>query len=90
MGTVFMDASTNSATLDVGEGEVVTLAMVPGAGNIYPQGASCAVYWRTAAGSLGAHIGSMSPYGPEGTGVIDAPGTYLVERVPGAYTIERS
>lgn len=90
MGTVFMDASTNSAPLDVGEGESVTLTMVPGAGNVYPVGASCSVYWRTAAGARGSHIGTLSPYGPEGTGVIDAPGTYLVERVPGTYTIERS
>ena len=90
MGTVFMDASTNSATLDVGEGETVTLTMVPGAGNVYPAGAACSVYWRTAAGARGAHVGTMSPNGPEGAGVIDAPGTYRVERVPGAYTIERS
>lgn len=90
MSEVLLDEETLTGEVVVGPNEVVTLALSPFNGQRIPDDAKVFINWKTSEGAKGADIGTLTPNGPEGTGVLDAPGTYLIERTDGEFLVERS
>lgn len=88
MSTVLISAAQTSAEITLVAGDVVTLALgTPSSSNALPSGSGATISYKTAADG-GTPIGALGLASP--ITVLSAPGTYIITKRPGTFTVERS
>lgn len=84
--SVLIAANGTSAEITLAAGDVVSLALVGTAASGVPNGAVAAVSWKGAASNT--LVAALTVDNP--TVAVTAPGTFVVTKGTGAYTVERS